>query len=234
MNWSFERISISKWVLFIIVMGAIIALTGWMAYSEDKSGFYPATFTGLCSGFVVLLVDKWIGRSEIQFLSRRDHIESVIEGRENEKYYGELIRSSKRQLDFFGRTGKRLLQDFADMDSQSTSKRLLLNALDRNVAVRFLVADPAKLDIPAAQDVELVKRLYGEIKLKYSGINFEIKYYNFEPAFSYFRADDKIIFGANFPGQKSRHTPSVIANVRSSVSKAYMQFFENTWDAAND
>lgn len=234
MSWMNEKVTISKWLLFVLTMGSLITLTGWLARSEDKNNFYPAALTGLCSGFVVLLIDKWIDRKEIRFLSGRDHIENVIEGRENEKYYEDLINSSKRHLDFLGRTGRRLLEDFADVDSQNSSKRSLLRALDRGVVVRFLVAKQERLDEHSARDVSVVEGIFGKVKNDYPRFKLEVKHYDFDPSFSYFRSDDKIIFGPNFPQKKSRHTPSVVADVRSAVSKAYMQFFDDTWDASND
>lgn len=233
MNWKLGKFSVSKWAVFIFFCAIIVVVSGVAAYGSSSSSFFPSLFSGVCSGVLILVVDKWLDRAELKFLTSRDHIVGAIDGRENAKYYADLIDGAKREISFFGRTGYRLLTDFADTDSRDIGKRVLLSALDRGVRVRFLIAHESCLDTKGIEDAASTAKLVAAIRSVNPRANLEIHVYTFPPTFSYFRADDTIIFGVNFPNKKSRHTPSVIAESASVAAAAYVEFFDETWASSS-
>jgi hypothetical protein len=236
MNWKLDKFRVPKWMVFVVVMLFVILLLGAISYFKDPKSFFPGVLGGLGSGLAVLLLDKWLDKKELQFLINRDYLKESIPLREDQAYYGKLISECKKNIDFIGKTGVRFLRDFADMDSASADRRLLLSAMQRKVKIRFLLADKSVLGRDASK-VDDVMQIYERIKGSHPDSAFEIKFYKFSPAISFFRSDDTVIFGANLPSYdesgelsyKSRHTPSVVAGVLSEVSKSYIEFFEDAW-----
>jgi hypothetical protein len=233
MNWKLGRFGVSKWAVFIFTCAIIVVGSGVAAFQSNHSSFFPSLFSGVCSGVLILAVDKWLDLAELKFMTNRDHIFGSIDGRENAEYYAKLVSGAKREIAFYGRTGYRLLTDFADIDSRDAGKRVLLSALDRGVRVRFLIAHDTYLDPKGREDAESAAKLVAAIRAESSRKNFEIRFYSSSPTFSYFRADETIIFGVNFPNKKSRHTPSVIASSASVAAAAYAEFFDEAWASSD-
>jgi hypothetical protein len=231
-NWKVGNFSVSKWGAFLATCLFIVIVSGYAALESDPSSFLPSIFTGVCSGVLILAVDKWLDRADLKFLTNRDHIVGSTKGREDARYYGELFDGARREVSFYGRTGYRLLTDFADIDSRDPNKRALLRALDRGVRVRFLVADNSCLDDRGRDDADLARKLFERVRLALPLSNFDLRFYSSPATFSYFRADETVVFGVNFPNKKSRHTPSVIATSASAAAASYIEFFEETWNSS--
>lgn len=217
--------------LLLIVFGAIsINLTNKSFWAKEGPLWVFAT--GLVSGLVVTLAQFCLSWADAKAIDRfrRMGVENVLTTRDEEAYYGTLIQAARSQVDVLGLTATRLMQDFADLNSPKDDKRTLEQALKNGVQVRILVAAPEQLGADDKNKCQVNRKNFKNLADKYQ--NFNVRYFDATPIASFVRADNELVVGPVLPGMKSRHTPALHVNNSSPYAESYLNYFNETWNAA--
>jgi hypothetical protein len=218
-------------VLLLMVFGAIsIRMTG-KGILENEGPLWVFA-TGVVSGLVVTLAQFCLSWADAKAIDRFRHmgVENVLTTRDEESYYGQLIQTARSQVDVLGSTATRLMQDFADANSPKAEKRALIEALERGVPVRVLVAAPARLDPGDKYKCPINRKRFDTMANRYS--NFEVRYFDAVPIAAFVRADHQLVVGPLLPGVESKHTPALHVYNSSPYAASYLKYFEETWKTA--
>jgi hypothetical protein len=156
----------------------------------------------------------------------------VLEHRDSEEQYRDRIRSTKKKLYIMGHTAKRLIEDFADQNGR-TEKKVLLEALSRDVKVRILVAKKEYLLESKQNDFLQTQVKMKKIKQQYSE-NFHVRYYDHIPAHSLFLFDNDCLIGPIFTEIESRDTPTLDMKYDSIFASKYIEHFDKEWEKAEE
>jgi len=225
------RIRFSWIILLLVVVAAASLISAYYYYDMDPKD--AALVAGLTTGLVIFVV---------QFLlSWNDHlayekfhalrIEKILDHREDRQFYEELIKASQSKVDVMGVTASRLLEHFADTKSERPETRVLIDALERGVEVRILVASERYL----AGNEKLNCKKSASMLSSISNPNnkFQYRYFKHSPAHSVVVVDDKCIVGPVFPDIPSKYTPAIYLSVHSRFAKKYLVYLESEWDKAS-
>lgn len=188
---------------------------------------------GAFGGFFVLLVQFIVDDSrdkELEVLQAQK-IVRVLETRDDDQYYVNLIKSAKREIVVCGVTASRFVLDFANEQSPRADKKALITAINRGVLVRILIADAEHLSADESTKAATVRPKF--VKLQHDhGSKFEVREYAYRPAFSLTIIDDDCLFGPVFPGTKSQHSPTIHALRSGHIADFYVRQFEKQWEDA--
>jgi len=218
-------------ILLLVVFGAIsITMTDKSILSNEGPLWVFAT--GLVSGLVVTLAQFCLSWADAKAIDRfrRMGVENVLTTRDEEAYYGTLIKTARSQVDVLGLTATRLMQDFADLGSPKAEKRTLEEALNNGVQVRILVAAPTQLGTGDKNKCQVNRKNFETLAARYQ--NFKVRYFDNTPIASFVRADHELVVGPLFPGMESKHTPALHVYNNSPYAVSYLKYFEETWSAA--
>jgi hypothetical protein len=231
MNWI--KRNLSK----LILVGFVIAtsLCGYYYLASDSSNQKLGNILGgLFTGLLIAIISFLINIDERSKLDRIKALKviNVLFHRADEDYYRKLIKGAKIQICIMGVTAFRLLNDFANTESLDTGKRVLLEALNRNVSVKILL--PTKENLVTEND----KNNYGTAKDKMTNLNklypndFQFRYFNHNAAHSIFTVDDESIIGPVIPEISSKETPGIHVLNSSKYAQTYLTYFKKEWDNA--
>lgn len=230
----------SRWkiiLVFLIIIGGLLFASYDLNQKNSTDSFKDLMYiltTALCTGLIVALVQYLLD------LQRQKHIDNfasmgikdLLDNRDNELLYGKAIASAHERLWIMGNTSSRLLIDFADSRKNKTAKRILIQALERGVKIRILVADKRHLTTPKDKTrFDTTKKRFIEIQEKFPE-NFKVKYYKHIPTHSIFVFDHECFIGPIFKELKSSETPSLHVKTGIDYSKKYLEHFQSEWEMA--
>lgn len=227
MPWAIVTVT----VLLLLAFGALsILMTDKGILANEGPAWVFAS--GVVSGLVVTLAQFCLSWADAKAIDRfrRMGVENVLTTRDEEAYYGKLIRSARSRLDVLGSTATRLMTDFADANSPKTEKRALIQLLKAGVPVRILVAAQARLDSGDQYKYPVNRSRFEAIAREYP--NFEVRYFDATPIASFVRADHELVVGPLLPGVESKHTPALHVYTHSPYAASYLKYFEETWTTA--
>jgi hypothetical protein len=227
MPWAIVTVTI----LLVVAFGAISILMtdkGTLA----KEGPLWVFASAVVAGLVVTLAQFCLSWADAKAIDRfrRMGVQNVLTTRDEEAYYGSLIKTARSQVDVLGSTATRLMQDFADSQSPKAEKRTLIKALESGVPVRVLVAAPARLDAGDRYKYPVNRRRFEAIAGTHP--NFEVRYFEATPIAAFLRADHQLVVGPLLPGVESKHTPALHVYNYSPYAASYLKYFEETWVTA--
>ncbi|MBC7661597.1 MAG: hypothetical protein H7249_18015 [Chitinophagaceae bacterium] len=185
---------------------------------------------GLMSGLVVLIFQFLVDNQRDFQLEelQTTHIVRVLDSRDKEDYYRDIIRQASKEIVIFGVTASRFLADFADEQHPSDDKKVLISALNKRVKVRFLVAARAKLSESNHANFDKARIHLNELRAKFP-LLFEVRYYEHEPTLSMVVADKNFLVGPVFTNKESKHTVTIHAMDGGAFAKDYWENFEKEW-----
>lgn len=217
--------------LIVIFVGASVFLTDkpWLG----KEGVLWLFALGAVPGLVVALAQFILSWAEFGEISRLRNlgVENVLLTRDDPHYYGKYIERANEAIVVMGVTSKRFLQDFADEHSPHTHKRSLLAALDRNVAVKILIASNAHLEQQQQEGYRITKERCRQLKQKYPKL-FDAKAFDHMASQALVRIDNEVIVGPVFPSKASKDTPAIHITAMSLLARSYLDNFEYEWNRA--
>ena len=226
------KLSLCTIVLTILVVVIIVSILIYFII-DNPSSKWGALFGSLVAGFVVALIQfliSWQEYRETEKLKKLKLIE-VMYNRTSRKQYGDFIRSANRKLDVMGVTAVRFFNDFADTSNGAPENAtVLMQALDRGVQVRVILASDDYIPDTKKSDHRKVKEKYSELSKRYQ--NIKVRYYNHTASHSIFRFDDTCIIGPVFPNLESRNTPALHVMTSSPMAINYLDYFETEWNNA--
>ena len=233
-----KKLSISMpWAIVVVAILLLLTFGAITIFLTDKAvlakeGPLWVFASGVVSGLIVTLAQFCLSWADAKAIDRfrRMGVENVLTTRDEEAYYCKLIQTARSQVDVLGSTATRLMEDFADLNSPKAEKRALIEALNKGVPVRILVAAPAQLDTGDEYKYPVNRKRFEDIAAIYS--HFEVRYFDTAPIAAFVRADHELVVGPLFPGVKSKHTPALHVYNHSPYAASYLKYFEETWTAA--
>lgn len=238
MNILFEKNIKVAWgyIIFVILLVSETVLLYFYLF-KDLDEKYAALIGGIAASLIVAIVQFIIAWAEYQKIKdlnleivkfKELGVIRILENRDNEEHYREKIQNTKNELIVLGHTSRRLIEDFADLDSDRNEKKVLLDALKRGVKVKILIANKNNLSEIERTKFDNTKNEMIEIKKLYPD-NFFVAYYDHEPTHSIFSFDDECFIGPMFKGLASRDTPTLHTKKDSYFVMKYFQYFEKEW-----
>lgn len=160
-------------------------------------------------------------------------VNRILIDRDDTKIYGEIINSASKNIWIMGHTAKRLLNDFADIESPRGEKKVIPSALQKGVNIRILITDKEYLNDSKKNDFDAVNEKLKKLANNeiYSG-KLEYKYFSHIPAHSIFVFDNECFIGPIFEEVESQHTPVIHMEIDSLYAQKYLEHFEYEWKKA--
>lgn len=217
--------------LIAIFVGASVSFTDkpWFG----KEGLLWLFALGAVPGLVVALAQFTLSWAEFGEISRLRNlgVKNVLLSRDDPDYYGKYIQRANETILVMGVTSKRFFQDFADVNSPRESKKSLITALERNVAVRILVASDVHLSEHQREGYRITKDRCIQLKQRYPNL-FDARAFDHVASQSLVRIDNEIIVGPVFQTKASKDTPAIHLSAHSPFARSYLANFEHEWDHA--
>jgi hypothetical protein len=224
------NIYLSKIIIFFTMLAICILLLIYLK-SKASSPFTPL-LGGLITGLIVALLQlllMWTEHNEMERLKKLS-IKTVLAYRDEEELYKKVIEKSKKEIRVLGNTASRFMNDFAD--ETRIDKRALIDALNRNVHVKFLLPDQNSLWNPDDKDrARISLRAIQDLKGKYGNL-VECRFYSHSPFHSLVLADNDCFVGPIFPNRKSKDTPTIYTDTSSVFAESYLNYFDFEWKNA--
>jgi len=194
-------------------------------HSETMLGFGIASFLAL-----ILRVFSLNDTNELMKYKKMG-IVRILENRDEEIDYRSRIKKINKKLSIMGYTAKRLIEDFADIDSPREEKRVLLEKLtNRHIKIKILITD--RDFVSENKKNHFDETLSKMKKIKQNFPNLEVKYYQHKPCHSIFLFDEECLIGPMFDNLESKDTPTIHAMKTSKFVQFYLKYFDTEWDKA--
>ncbi len=227
-----RHISVRLSILVLLGLVVALAVLGYAYWRGDADTKLGTLLGGLVASFVAVIIQFTLAMAEhreVERLKKMGFRTILPDRNERRVYYANLLAGARKKIDFIGNTGRRFLDDFAyDDRAASPRDRLLLDALDRNVAVRMLIANADDLPEQKKEDhAQSVCRME-QLKKDHSG-RFDYRFLQASPTQTYVRVDRACIFGPVFPNIESRVTPAIHADTSSPFLSQYFAYFDREW-----
>lgn len=243
MSYFSEKVTmpVGRFILCLIALVAIVmfVLVYVITPTQDPASSASKLFTvfaGLLSGLVVMIGQHLIALKNDRDLDvfRKTRIKAVLLTRDDESFYRNLIKKASNRIDVLGVTAVRFLNDFADESSPKDDKRVLLDALQKKVKVKILVAKKDFLDTDKdKRNFDTAQTKMRELRRQYPD-SFEARYYDHLPAHSIVVVDTDCLLGPVFPGIDSKSTPAVCSEGAGGFAGPYLRYFEAEWQKATE
>ncbi|MFL1455026.1 hypothetical protein ACJO5Y_11325 [Marinobacter sp. GN3S48] len=225
-------VSVRLSLIVLILLIVSLMVVGYMFFTGDANTKLGSLMGGLTATFVAVLIQFLLAMAhhrEIERLKRMGFQDILPHRDDRQRYYAELIRSARKRIDFLGKTANSFLSDFAfSEEGAAPVDRLLLDAMQRGVKVRILVAGLESLPQDKQEQQTKVIARMRELREEY-GDNFEYRYLSSMPGQTYVLADRNCIFGPVLPMESSRLSPAIHADSDSPFLESYFRFFERQW-----
>lgn len=220
-------------IIVIVVLMAICGLAGCYFLMDANSRWTPifaGLTTGLSVGFLQFLL-MWTEHTEME-KTKKLGIKDILPHRDNEQFYREVIQRCEKDIWLLGSTAFRFMTDFADESRKD--KKALIDALNRNVKVKFLLPEPEYVwkerdkgrASAALEDILKLKSKYGEL--------IECRRYAHPPFHNMLLLDNDCFVGPIFPNRTSKNTPTIYTDVSSIFAESYREYFDYEWEKAKE
>lgn len=137
-----KQLNIYLYKIIIVVVLFAICLFLVIYFNSKASSPVTPLLGGLTTGLFVALLQlllMWTEHNEMEKIKKLG-VKEILTHRDDEGLYRKVIERAEREILVLGNTASRFMEDFAD-DTRS-DKRALIDALGRNVSVKFLLPQP--------------------------------------------------------------------------------------------
>jgi hypothetical protein len=223
---NYIKFNLAKVIAFVLLFATILSL---LLYFNTTDPRLSSLISGLASGFVLATIQfffSWYDYVKIDKYQKMQ-IKDIRPDRDNRSLYESLIKGSKHEILILGATASRLVNDFADSNSNNDQNKVLLTALSKGVSVKVLLPELDFLEAQQQPKFALTKARFEEIQKQYP--KFVFKYFSHPPYHSMFLVDNNCIVGPMFPGVSSKNTPSIYVETSSPFAKTYIDYFNSEW-----
>jgi len=224
-SWMLSQVKV---ICGIIILA--IAVLCWAYFYTEQGNKIAPLLGGLLTGFILVFIQylfSWhehVERENFRLLG----LKGVLKHKRDPKFYGQLIKGSKTRIYLMGRTARHFLEDFANTHGAHKEANFLLEALGRNVEVRFILPHPDHLSEDSKSDGQDSGRRLAELTSKFTC--FHYKYLRHQAYHSVFVADDNVIIGPYFPELASMDTPALHLKSSANIPQKYLEYFQQEWD----
>jgi hypothetical protein len=219
-------------ILVLVFIAISLSMTERKIFDLEGPGF--VFISGLVPGLAVALIQFLLSWVEFKKISKfaAMKIKGVLSSRDEEAYYCNLISSAQTRIEVLGVTAQRFVRDFADDASLKPERKVLLKALERDVAVRVLVPEKKYLNQNDADyKFPVAQRAFLDLTSRYPKL-FEVRYFSHTPIASIVSIDEDVLVGPIFQNRESRNTPAIHTSSGSMLAQSYLSHFEDEWKQA--
>jgi hypothetical protein len=235
-----RRFSVSlPWMILVSTL-ALLAPLVYMSLAMttksflEKEGPMWLFAVGLVPGLAVGLMQFLLSWAEFKQISKFSsmRIKGVLDSRDSEKYYADIIAQAQVKIDVQGVTASRFVSDFADETSNRDEKKLLIAALNRGVVVRILLPEAIYLS-EADQTLKfpLTAGILGPLAQRFPD-KLMVRYFDHAAIASIVRVDDDVLVGPIFRNLLSRNTPTIHTSTGTTLAQSYLDHFDHEWETA--
>lgn len=233
MNFEIDKVRVPLWLIWTtVVVIAIAACAVWYCKVDPTNAKALGLAGGLLTGLLVYLATFLTLLRPIQELDRfhRMGIKALLANRHEKDYYRKLVAHSKFRVDVLGASCRRFVLDFLDKGSDDA---VLVDALNKNpnLKIRLLIPTDAHMGDEAKSGVEATLNRVTTLKSQFGG-RVELRRFNDKARHSFVVADNDLVAGPVFEGDRSRHAPAVHVLVGTPFGQKYGAYFEDIWESA--
>lgn len=219
-----------KIIIVFAFLATVVFLVIYLSSKPDSK--WTPLLGGMTTGLLIALLQlllMWTEHSEIEKIKKLG-IKKILPYRDDKDFYETIINNAREEIRVLGSTAFRFLKDFADENRED--KKALLDALNREVCVKFLLPKPECLwndeDISKGKSslvlIQKLKEKYGDLV--------ECRYYSHNPFHNLLLSDNDCFVGPIFPNRTSQNTPTIFTDIDSVFAKSYLEYFEYEWKDA--
>lgn len=236
MNLLKHQLILPSYKLLLTIFFGLAAISVsyfWIADFESYSDPNRAmTFVGgLCVALTIATLQLLITILEQKEIwhYRKIGIRDVLERRDDKVTYQKHICAAHSKIFIMGSTCSRLLEDFGR--GEYSGSRSLVDALERNVNVRLLVANIDSLEKPDRDRIINTTIPLAKYLSEKHPNHFHLRFLAGPAIHNLSVFDETCILGPIFPGTPSKDTPAIITELWSPPANSYINYFENQWQA---
>jgi hypothetical protein len=229
----FSHITIRLPLIVVLLLLIASGISGYYYYYGEPNTKSTALYGGLFSGLILVIVQFSFSWSEYRALSKFHElgIRDILLDRDDRNFYHGLIKSANKRIYVMGVTAARFMEHFADLESDRSETRVLLEAMSRGTDVRILLPESNYLltekDKTKAQTTT---EFFAKVAEHYD--NFHYRFFDHEPAHSIFVVDEECIIGPVLPGVASKDTPAIYMRTEGKYAEKYLNYFDHEWTKA--
>jgi hypothetical protein len=232
MGFELERVPVPKWTILVLLIVAITAAVAvWYYFIDPNSVKAIGVLGGIIAGFLVFLLTFVVSIGPLQQLDRYEKmgIKGVLDNRHDKEYYGRILKEAKREVRVMGASCTRFVDDFLDKRNED---RVLVDALRMypKLTVQILIPDNRHISEHArARIPQLLEKL--ESLTSEFGSRVQIRRFSHHAHHSFVIADESLIAGPVFEGDRSKYAPAVHISMSSRFAQKYNEHFQMVWDS---
>ena len=233
MPFELEKIPVPKWVALVLLIGLIIVmLGGWYYFIDPNSAKAVGLLGGIISGSLVFLLTFVVSIGPLQRLDRYEKmgVKGILDNRHDKEYYGRILTKAEKRVCVMGASCTRFIDDF--LDKQNDDK-VLVNALRLHpkLSIQLLIPDNHHLSEHAKARIPHLLEKLDELKSEF-GPRVELRRFSDKAHHSFVIADENLIAGPVFEGDRSRYAPAVHISISTRFAQKYDEHFQTVWDSS--
>lgn len=231
MKFVTTRVSIPRWVIFLVILILIIGgLIIWLYQADEDNAKLIAILAGLVSGLIVYVFTfvSIVGELKQVEFYRSLGIRDLLSNRHDKEYYKKIVGNAKTRVDVMGASCVRFVEDFLDLDSDD---KALVDALVKHprLRVRFLIPKAAHMSEVTKKKVSAATPKFQALQRKFKD-QVQFRRFDSEAAHSFVLVDDELIAGPVFAQERSKHDPAVHVEASTPFGRKYVDHFQMVWD----
>lgn len=234
MNFETGRVGVPLWLILSGAITIVTAVFGYWYYTLDQNNVKLVGFVGgIVTGLIVYLATFLTLIRPIQELDkfRSMGVKALLANRHSQGYYRDLVAYSSRRVDVMGASCSRFVQDFLDIESED---KVLVDALNRysQLKVRLLIPDDKHLGEDAGTRARSMLPKIAALRQQF-GDRVELRRFKNTAHHSFVLADNNLVAGPIFEGDKSRYAPAVHVVADTPFGRKYDDHFDTIWDSSS-
>lgn len=156
-------------------------------------------------------------------------IRAILRNRHDKNYYRTIVKDSRNTVKVMGASCTRFVEDFLDDKSDD---RVLVDALraNRSLQVQLLIPQDQYMGEGALARAQGLDRFLAPLRQEF-GDRVELRRFADKAGHSFVIADDELIAGPVFEGDKSKYAPAVHVAMSTDFARKYSEHFDDVWQA---
>lgn len=225
-------VTVPAWALIVCV--ALITCVGsvaWYYFVDANDAKMVGIVGGIVSGLIIFILTFVISVWPLRKLDRfeRMGIKNLLENRHEKSYYAGVLLRARKVVRVMGASCTRFADDFLDPENED---HILIDALQKynRLQIQLLIPDDQHLSDDAKTRLPMMLRKLEKVQAQF-GERVQMRRFPEKAHHSFIIADDHLIAGPVFEGDKSRYAPAVHVAMSTRYGQKYSDYFERIWDS---
>ena len=234
MNRLDPRAVVIPWWAFWLGVLALVVVVLAVLFFQVQQPKLQALVGGVLGGALVLSFNYV---QDIHLFGRLERyqkmgVHRLLSNRHERAYYRRVLENATRSVRCMGTSCSRFIGDFLDVESEDA---VLVKGLRQHqeMTVQLLVPANEHMEEQSRREFELMEERIGRLEAEFHG-RFEIRRFAHRASHSMVIADDTIIVGPVFEGDKSQHTPAIHLALVTAYGGRCADYFDSRWTEQAD